>query len=375
VHRYASRRLQIAQAVRTGAEVVTEQPRELLSREELEFLSRWRQQIDRLGGSGGQKRVAEVMDWKTSTVSRDYQSKTLPSDQRLRELSNYLKLAGPQRHELEILLKLARDARHARRKADSPGPFAQTSALVPAREEPDAGAPAIGSVRSARRWLSRRPRIAVAVVVVAVAAGVLGWSSQGGAQAELSVRGSYPGEGLKTVPVPVKSLPPKLAAVFRQGRTAGAATVTGYEFRSAQGKSLCLTAASTGSTAGQDRDPVEVATCGFTANQIWIPEQWEVNGSTFTHLVSVRYPSKCLNAKKINGGLSSGQPVMLWDCYRANNESWDFGDWYRNVKPGHHSYPVLLHTDRLCLDVDDAYGESGAVDIQIQQTAPGQFWS
>jgi hypothetical protein len=374
MHRYASRRLQIAQAVRTGAEVVTEQPREPLSREELEFLGRWRQQIDRLGGSGGQKRVAEVMDWKTSTVSRDYQSKTLPSDQRLRELSNYLKLAGPQRHELEILLKLARDARHARRKAGSPRPFAQTSALVPGREEP-AGAPAIGSARPTRRWLPRRPRIAVAVAVVAVAAGVLVWSSQGGAQAELAVRGSYPGEGLKTVPIPVKSLPPKLAALFRHGRTARAATVTGYEFRSAQGKSLCLTAADIGSAAGQDRDPVEVATCGLTANQIWIPEQWEVNGSTFTHLVSVRYPSKCLNAKKINGGLTSGQPVMLWNCYRANNESWDFGDWYRNVKPGHHSYPILLHTDRLCLDVDDAYGESGAVDIQTQQAAPGQFWS
>ena len=217
---------------------------------------------------------------------------------------------------------------------------------------------------------------AVAVAVaVAVAAGVLVWPSQGGAQAALAVRGSYPGEGLKTVPVPVKSLPPKLAAVFRQGRTAGAATVTGYEFRSAQGKSLCLTAADTGPAAGKDRDPVEVATCRLTANQIWIPEQWDVNGSTFTHLVSVRYPSKCLNAKKINGGMSSGQPVMLWDCYRANNESWDFGDWYRNAKPGHHSYPILLHTDRLCLDVDDAYGESGAVDIQAQQAAPGQFWS
>lgn len=359
-----------------GARVVMEQPREPLSREELEFLSRWRQQIDRLGGSGGQKRVAEIMDWKTSTVSRDYQGKTLPSDQRLRELSNYLKLAEPQRHELEILLKLAQDARHARRKADRHGPFAQTSALVPGREEPDAGVPATESARSTRRWLSRRSRIAAAAVAaVAAAAGVLGWSSQGGGQAELAVRGSYPGEGLKTVPIPVTSLPPKLAAVFRQGRTAGATTVTGYEFRSAQGKSLCLTAADTGPAAGQNHDPVEVATCRLTANQIWIPEQWEVNGSTFTHLVSARYPLKCLNAKKINGGLSSGQPVMLWDCYRANNESWDFGDWYRNVKPGRHSYPVLLHTARLCLDVDDTYGESGAVDIQTQKAAPGQFWS
>jgi hypothetical protein len=353
-----------------------EQPRELLSREELEFRSRWRQQIDRLGGNGGQRRVAEIMDWTTSTVSRDYLGLTLPNDRRLRELSNYLKLAEPQRHELEILLKLARNARHARRKADSPGPFAQTSALVPGLGESDAGAPTIGSVRSTSRWLPRRLRIAaVASAAAAVVAGVLVWSSQGGGQTELAVRGSHPGERLKTVPIPVKSLPPQLARAFHHGRTAGAATVTGYEFTSAQDKSLCLTAVDTGSTAGKNRDPVVVATCGPSANQIWLPEQWEINGSAFTHLVSTRYPSKCLNAKKINGGLSNGQPVMLWSCYRANNESWDFGDWYRNVKPGNHSYPILLHTDQLCLDVDNSYGDSGAVDIQTRQATRNQFWS
>jgi hypothetical protein len=66
---------------------------------------------------------------------------------------------------------------------------------------------------------------------------------------------------------------------------------------------------------------------------------------------------------------------MLWDCYRANNESWDFGDWYQHVKPGHHSYPILLHTDRLCLDVDDSYGDTGTVDIRAEQATPSQFWS
>jgi hypothetical protein len=357
---------------------VTEQPREPLSREELEFLTRWRQQIDRLGGNGGQKRVAEIMDWTTSTVSRDYQGITLPSDQRLRELSNYLKLAEPQRHELEILLKLARNARHARRKADSPGPLAQTSALAPEREEPDAGTPAIEPVRPTSRWLSRHQRIAAVATVAAAAAvvaGVLAWSSQGGTQTGLAARRSYPRDGLKTVPIPVKSLPPPLAKAFHDGRTGGAATVTGYEFRSAQDKSLCLTAVDTGSTAGQDRDPVVVATCRPTTTQTWIPEQWDINRSAFTHLVSARYPSKCLNAQKVKGGLSNGQPVMLWNCYRANNESWDFGDWYRNVKPGNHSYPILLHTDRLCLDVDNSYGYSGAVDIQTQQATPNQLWS
>ena len=356
---------------------MAEQSRESRSREELEFLSRWTQLIDRLGGTGGQKHVAEIMDWTTSTVSRDYLGITLPNDQRARELSNRLMLAEPQRLELEILLKHARDARHARRRADDPGPPQQvlTPVPVPGIAEPGAGAPAPRSARSVRHWLSRRPRVAVVatVAVVAVVAAVtLAWSVQGDGQAGSTVLGSYTGEVLQTVPVPVKSLGQQLVVAFRAGRTAGAATVAGFEFKSAQDTSLCLTAADTGPTAGKDSDPVTVAPCTPAANQVWIPEQWDINGSGYTHLVSARYPSKCLNAKK---PLGSGQPVMLWNCYRANHESWDFGDWYQSVKQGHHAYPFLLHTDQLCLDVDNSYGDSGAVDIRVQQATPNQFWS
>jgi hypothetical protein len=363
---------------------VAEQPRESQSREERAFLSRWRQLIDGLGGSGGQKRVAEIMDWTTSTVSRDYQGITLPNDQRVRELSNRLRLAEPRRLELEILLKHARDARHARRRADDPGPPEQVLVPepMPGAAESGAGAPAPGSARSVRHWLSRRPRIAVAAtvaVVAVVAAATLAWPGKGDAQAGPTVFGTYPGKALQPVPVPVKSLGPQLVAAFRAGRTTGAATVTGYEFRSAQDTSLCLTAADTGAAAGKDRDPVIVAPCALAANQVWIPEQWDINGSGYTHLVSARYPSKCLNAKKVNSGLSSGQPVMLWDCYTANNESWDFGDWYQSVEQGHHAYPFLLHYDphtgQLCLDVDNSYGDSGAVKIRVQQATPNQFWS
>jgi hypothetical protein len=350
-----------------------------LSREELEFLSRWTQLIDRIGGSGGQRRVAEIMDWTTSTVSRDYLGITLPNDQRVRELSNRLRLAESQRLELEILLKHARDARHARRKADDSGPAEQMlpPEPVPGVAESGAAAPAPRSARSVRHWVSRRPRITVAVttaVVAVIAAATLAWSGQGGGQAGPAVLGSYSGEPLQKVPVPVKSLSPQLVAAFRTGGTYGAATVTGYEFRSAQDPSLCLTAADTGSTT-EDGDPVEVASCSLAVNQVWIPEQWEINGSAYTHLVSAKYPSKCLNAKKVNNSLSSGQPVMLWNCYRANNESWDFGDWYQSVKQAHHAYPLLLHTDRLCLDVDNSYGHSGAVDIRVQQATPNQFWT
>ena len=205
-------------------------------------------------------------------------------------------------------------------------------------------------------------------------AAVLVWHPGDGAQP--GVRGTYPGEGLKAVAIPVKSLTPSLAAAFRQGRTAGAVTVTGYEFRNAEDDSLCLTAVDTGPTAGKKRDRVEIATCRLTASQIWIPEQWEINGSTFTHLVSDQYQSMCLNARNI-GGLGDGRHVQLWDCYYpANNESWDFGDWYRNVKPGVHSYPILLHTDRLCLDADKYdFRDGDGVNIWTQYRAANQFWS
>jgi hypothetical protein len=216
--------------------------------------------------------------------------------------------------------------------------------------------------------------------VVVVTAAVLVWHPWGGAQAgvpgaRVDVRGTYPGEGLQAVAIPVKSLPPSLAAAFRQGRTAGALTVMGYEFRNAEDNSLCLTAVNTGPMAGKNHDRVEIAKCGLTANQIWIPEQWEINGTTFTRLVSDEYQSMCLNASNV-GGLSNGHRVQLWNCYPANNESWDFGDWYRNVKPGVHSYPICLHTDRLCLDADKFdFRDGDRVNIWTQYPTATQFWS
>lgn len=336
---------------------------EQLSGPELEFIQRWRELVDRGGGDGGQKRIAGRLKWSTSTVSRDYAGITLPSDDRLEELSAHLRLTNAQRIELAVLLRQARDARQARRRASVAA--AQAGTLIP---EP------LGPTRVRRR----RGRLVAAVAVAAavVTAGVVAWHPwDGGAQS--GVVGSFPGEGLKAVPIPVKSLSTSLAGAFGHGRTASAVTVTGYEFRNAGNQSLCLSARDTGPTAGKDHDPVEITTCKLAANQIWIPEQWEVNGSTFSHLVSYEYQSMCLNAKH-NGGLHDGQPTMLWDCYYpANNESWDFGDWYLNVKPGVHSYPLLLHTSRLCLDADKfgGFADGDAVNIWTQYAAANQFWS
>lgn len=383
---------------------MTEQPRELrpgkqwpgeqLSRQEFDFLQRWRELVDKVGGDGGQRRVARRLKWSTSTVSRDYAGITLPSDERLEELCDYLRLPGDGRVELAVLLRRARDAQHARRKTGS-APAAQPSALVPdpggsilapgtaatmAREDvaphhQGADSPGPGPALPGRSWRPRSRWVAAAgAAVAAVTAAVLIWHPWDGAQP--GVVGTYPGEGLQPVAIPVKSLTPSLAAAFRQGRTAGAATVTGYEFRNAEDDSLCLTAVDTGPTAGQNRDRIQIATCRLTASQIWIPEQWEINGSTFTHLVSDKYQSKCLNARNI-GGLGNGHHVQLFKCYYpANNESWDFGDWYRNVKPGVHSYPILLHTDRLCLDADkNDFGDGAVVNIWTQYRAANQFWS
>jgi hypothetical protein len=84
----------------------------------------------------------------------------------------------------------------------------------------------------------------------------------------------------------------------------------------------------------------------------------------------------CLNARNI-GGLSNGHHVQLYKCYYpANNESWDFGDWYHNVKAGVHSYPILLHTDRLCLDADkNDFRDGDGVNIWTQYATANQFWS
>lgn len=379
---------------------MAEQPRkrgsvEQLCRQEFDFLQRWRELVDKVGGDGGQTRVATRLKWSTSTVSRDYAGVTLPSDARRDEISDYLRLTKDQRIELAVLLQRARDARQTRRKVGS-----VESGCVSDSTEPPLAAGAVTTLAqqdqvsghkdaafladdSFRLRRSRHPRwigVVVAVVVIAAATtGVLVWRPWEDGPVSISgtsgVVATYPGAGLKAVTIPVTALSPPLAAAFRQGGTSGSGPVTGYEFRNADDEGLCLTAVDTGPLAGRNGDRVEVATCGLAASQIWIPEQWEINGRTFTHLVSDRYQSMCLNADNL-GGLNDGHRVQLWDCYPATNESWDFGDWYWNVKPGVHSYPLLLQKDHFCLDADKYdFGAGDAVNIWTQYATANQFWS
>lgn len=222
-----------------------------------------------------------------------------------------------------------------------------------------------------------------AVIVVVVLGFIVGMVVSPGGHAsspvigtQENVQGRYPGEGVKTVSIPVGSLTSSLARDFRKERTKNAKTVDGYEFRSALNPSLCLTAVDTGPLAGQDWDTVQVAACKLTANQIWIPEQWEIEGQPYTHLVSDQYQTMCLSGQKTAGDTRSGNLVFLLRCaYPAGNQAWAFQTWYQNVAPGHQSFPIFVSNKQsLCLDTDPRHPGNG-VQLWDQYAIAGQFWS
>jgi hypothetical protein len=381
---------------------VTEQPParpgDPRSAPELEFLRRWRPLIDRVGGDGGQARAAKHLNWTTSTVSRDYKGDTLPTDKRLHQLCSALQLSPNETLDLAVALRRARSARRNRVR----DPRTQLA--------PDAGPDAGGQLRyragdaTAQRrgryldWRrGRRGRVmagvgvvgAVGVVgvaaVIAAAFGLFGSGAPAPAKSAVqtktaaglaaTVKGAFPGLALDAVPIPVRSLSPALAAAFRQGRTARDTTITGFVFRNREDTSLCLAANNTGPTAGRNHDPVVVSGCRRTANEIWIPEQWETQGFRFTHLVNDQYQTMCLNADNL-GGMQDGHLTQLWDCYPAGNEAWDFGDWHQAVSAGGRSYPLFARSGRLCLDADKYDLRVGTpVRLWTQYAAANQFWS
>ena len=370
-----------------------------LSKPEHDFVSCWKQLIDQAGG-GSQARAAKRLRWTTSTVSRDCKGETLPTHERLDQLCKLLGLPSQDALDLAALLRRARDARAERLKADdAPGETGQAYDLPwrpsDARPEPahrqdgpwgrPGEAPPLGRWRR-RLWPAVGLVAGVAGIVAAVTAYLVpgtgpgpGGPPQGrtdpAARAPYTVLGAYPGLAPKTVPIPVASLTSSLAAAFRQGRTAGHATITGFVIRNSQDSTLCLSPDSTAPTAGENRDPVVVAKCSGAASEIWIPEQWEISGKRFTHLVNDQYQSMCLNADNI-GGLGDGHGVQLWQCYPAGNESWDFGDWQQHVNSGRNSYPIFAESGRLCLDADKYDFRVGdRVHVWTQYPVAVQFWT
>lgn len=74
--------------------------------------------------------------------------------------------------------------------------------------------------------------------------------------------------------------------------------------------------------------------------------------------------------------MKSGSVVQLWDCYGADNESWDFGDWYNGLKAGASSYPIFVRYSNLCLDADKYdLRDDTTVILWNQYAADNQFWS
>ena len=187
--------------------------------------------------------------------------------------------------------------------------------------------------------------------------------------------GWYPKLQLKTIPIPLTSLNPSLRRAFRESGTVDASSINGYVFRNSGDTGLCLGAKTTGPLAGENHDPVGVWNCSLALDEIWIPEQWEIDGARFTWLVNYEYQSECLDANNI-GGLGAGHAVQLWDCYPADNEEWDFGDWHQSVSSGKSSYPIFVASANLCLDADKYdLRDDTTVRIWDHYPTPTQFWS
>lgn len=363
-----------------------------LSEQEQQFNRRWRELVDR---AGGQSRVVNRLGWSSSTASRDYRGETLPTDGRARQLCAFLDLGRAECDGLLGLLGRARSGCEARRRGLGPGVVAdiaeRAAAPAPVREltGPDEGRRP-DQASGGRTWSRGRKRLvaatsAVLAVVVVVVVVLMVLRQPGHAPSAMSqasgvpvARGSYPGLGIKAIPVKGSVLTPAVAAGFRHGGTAGKAGIVGYAFRNMKNPGLCLTAVDTGPVAGKNRDRVDIEACDYAPNQVWIPEQWEASGSRFTQLVSLRYQSKCLNAQYI-GGLANGHKTMLWDCYRSPNEYWDFADWYHSVTDRGQAYPVFVQSATFCLDADKFdFGDGGdgaPVNIWDQYPAANQFWS
>lgn len=365
---------------------------------ELDFAQRWRPLIDQVGGDGGQKAAAKHLNWTTSTVSRDYTGDTLPTDERLHQLCSALRLTPDVTLELLAALGRARTARKARLRDHGPCPGTEAghSAEAKALTEAAANAPdqertapeqhrsglvrlLSAGFRGSGRFVGSTAIIAIVLVVTAVMVTLSATTSTGarvaGVSPQPTASGTFPALTLDVIQIPVDSLSPGLARAFGQGRTAHAATIAGFVFRNSKDTALCLAASDSSPVAGQNRDPVVVSDCGTGPNQVWIPEQWEINGSRSTRLINEQYQTKCMNADNI-GGLQNGHIVQLWDCYPAANESWDFGDWHRATGASHRSYPLFVQSGRLCLDADKYDLRDGtAVRIWTQYASANQFWS
>jgi hypothetical protein len=203
-------------------------------------------------------------------------------------------------------------------------------------------------------------------------------ASAGQSDVTAKTTGQKPGQGairLRPVHVPLASLSPALRARFTRHGLAPA-TITTYEITSALPGNYCLDANDNGPTAGEDGDKVQVWSCTGNANQLWIPLQWEQNGTSLTDLVNDDYQTMCLNANDYPNGLQNGALTQLYTCSPSDNgqELWNFGNWdaYR-LSLVSDAY-LFLDTTNFVLATTDPIADGNVVQIGIPSTA-GYAWT
>jgi Ricin-type beta-trefoil lectin domain len=181
----------------------------------------------------------------------------------------------------------------------------------------------------------------------------------------------HTGLSFRSVQISAASLSPQLKSQLTRSGARPDVSYTAYEVvNDADGK--CLDANTSGSTAGQNGDKIQLWTCNRTANQFWIPAGWEANGDAFTDMVNDQYQSMCLNAAD-NGGLANGRKVQLYNCdVNTTNEFWDFADMY----VGNTGYLILDSSTSFVLDAtSQTLGNGDQIQIWAPLGGSNQYWS
>jgi transcriptional regulator with XRE-family HTH domain len=132
-----------------------------------------------------------------------------------------------------------------------------------------------------RRPFRRSHIIVLASAIVLIAAAIpLAWSWYHRSPAPTSQpRPDHAGSGLamQIVPIPLTALSPPLAAIVGSRGSTRSGTIAGFVFRNYE-DSLCMSANTTGATAGANRDKIQLAACTSANDEIWIPAQWGRSG-------------------------------------------------------------------------------------------------
>lgn len=104
-----------------------------------------------------------------------------------------------------------------------------------------------------------------------------------------------------------------------------------------------------GPKAGGNFAKTKLERCDHSAQQNWVPSQWDTRRSNETWLIDYAHPDYCLDVDK-RGGLVSGHAIQLFECHSldAANEGWDIGDLRAQTELGK-PWPLCLSEEPLCI--------------------------